>query len=302
MTRWLWTSPDGAVTDLSAWSSSTYVVADGTSGHLAPGYEFAAQGFAGVDGEQLQQVTALPAQPVLGIDLVGDGTATSVRDRVRALAHAMRPRRGIGRLTAVADDGAERVLPCYYRKGLESGTYHDARYRAALEFWSPHPWWRGAPFTWGYGLAAAAPFFPIPPVKLSATTIAGAATVDLSDTDAPTPPRWTVTGPGSQLILQNTYDAVQPDGTLAPVTVSSTLTPPPGTVLVGDGQTITVDTRPGYQSVTRSDGADLFGWLGSDPVLWSLVDGVNEVSVLLTNAGAASRVDVVADRLYSGAL
>jgi hypothetical protein len=301
VTRWLWTAPDGSVTDLSAWSSSTYVLADGTTGQLAPAYEFESQAFAGVDGEELQQVTALPAAPALGIDLVGS-SGPELRQRVRSLAHVMRPRRGIGTLTAVGDDGTERRLPCYYRKGLESGTYVVTRYRTVLEFWSPSPWWRGRAFTWGYGLAPARAFFPIPPVTLSATTIEGAATVDLSDTDAPTYPRWTITGPGSSLILSNTYDAVQDDGTIETVTASSALTPPPGTLLVGDGQTITVDTRPGHQSVTRSDGANLFAWLGDDPALWPLVDGVNEVSVLLTNAGAASRVDVVADRLYSGAL
>jgi hypothetical protein len=301
MTRWLWSAPDGSVTDLSAWSVGTYVLDEGTTGQLAPEYEFATQGFAGVDGEQLQDVTALPASPTLALDLVASDGA-ELRQRLRTLAHVLRPRRGIGTLRAVADDGSERRLPCYYRKGLEQGTYRITRYRTALEFWAPSPWWRGSPLTAGYGLGAPVPFFPIPPVTLSSTTIAGSATFDLSDTDSPTSPVWTIKGPGSSLTLSNTYDAVQPDGSVAPVTVQSVLTPPAGQLLVGDGQTLTIDTRPSRQSVIRSDGANLFGWLGSDPALWPLVDGINNVSVLLTNVGASSRVDVVADRLYSGAL
>jgi hypothetical protein len=296
VTRWLWSAPDGSVTDLSAWSAGTYVIDDGTSGQLAPEYEFQSQGFAGVDGETLQQITAQPAAPTLAMDLVAsDGV--ELRNRVRALAHVLRPRAGMGTLRAVADDGTERRLPCYYRKGLESGTYRVTRYRTALQFWSPFPWWRGDPVTLDYGLAAPAPFFPVTPVRLSTTTIAGVATVDLSGTDAPTFPRWTVTGPGTQLTLSNTYTAVQLDGTVAPVTQSLVLNAP-----IGDGQVVAIDTRPSYQSVRRADGTNLFGSLASDPALWSLVDGVNSVSAVLTGAGPASRITCTADRLYSGAL
>jgi hypothetical protein len=296
VTRWLWTAANGTVTDLSAWSQGTYVVGDGTSGHLAPTYGFVTDEISGVDGEQLQQVTAQGAAPVLAMDFVAsDGV--ELRQRLRNLAHVLRPRAGLGRLTAVADDGSARSLPCYYRKGLESGTYRVTRYRAALEFWSPSPWWRGESVPVGYGLAAPSPFFPILPIVLSPSTILGETLVDLSDTDAPTWPTWTVTGPGSQLTLSNTYDRVQDDGTVTAVTQSLVLNTP-----IGDGQTVTIDSRPGRQSVTRSDGVSLFSSLGSDPALFPLVDGVNTVRAVLTNAGAASRIAGVADRLYSGAL
>lgn len=296
MTRWLWTAANGTITDLSAWSSGTYVVGDGTGGHLAPTYNFATQQTAGVDGEQLEQVTAQAAAPTLAVDLVASDGA-ELRTRLRALAHALRPRAGLGKLTAVADDGTARSLPCYYRKGLESGTYRVTRYRAALEFWAPSPWWRGSPVTVGYGLAAPTTFFPILPMVLSASTITGQTTVDLSDTDAPTYPVWTVTGPGSQLSLSNTYPDVQDDGTVTTVTQSLILNS-----TIGDGQTVTIDARPGRQSVVRSDGVSLFTALGSDPALFPLVDAVNTLSAVLTNAGPASRIAGAADRLYSGAL
>jgi hypothetical protein len=284
VTRWLWTAANGTVTDLSAWSSGTYVLADGTSGQLAPEYEFATQAFAGVDGAQLQQVIPQPRTTVLGIDLVAsDGN--ELRQRVRALAHTLRPRAGIGTLTAVGDDGTSRTLPCYYRKGLEAGTYRVTRYRTALEFWAPSPWWRGQQLTVPWSLAAPTQFFPILPIRLSASTISGAVTVDLSDTDAPTYPTWTITGPGEQLTLRN-------DTTGASLVLNSP---------IGDGQTVTIQTRPGYQAVTRG-GVSLFTELGSDPAMWPLIDGVNVVSALLTNTGPASRIELVADRLYSGAL
>jgi hypothetical protein len=295
MTRWLWSGADGVVTDLSAWSAGSYVL-DGITGHLAPTYEFATQQTAGVDGEQLQQVTPQAGSVVLPVDFVASDAA-ELRSRVRSLAHALRPRAGIGVLTAVADDGTARTLPCYYRKGLEAGRYNVARFRAALEFWAPSPWWRGDPVTVGYGLAAPTPFFPILPLVLSASTITGQTTIDLSATDAPTWPVWTVTGPGTQLTLSNTYTRPQDDGTVATVTSSLVLNS-----AIGDGQTVTIDSRPGRQSAVRSDGLSVFASLGSDPALFPLVDGVNTVRAVLTNAGANSRISGVADRLYSGVL
>jgi hypothetical protein len=312
VTQWLWTAADGSTTDLSAWSANTYVVDTGTTGILAPEYEFATQSFAGIDGATVQQITAQPAAPVLGLDLVGSGTET-LAARVRALAHALRPRAGIGTLTAIGAGGVERRLRCYYRKGLESGVYRDQRYRTALEFWAPSSWWRGDVLRETWSLTAPAPFFPVPPVRLSATTLAGSRTVDLSGCDSPTFPLWIVTGPGSHLALSNSYTARQPDGTDATVTLDLDVTPPPGSPLLGDGQHLAIDTRPGRQSVRRvtlaadgrtvtSYGESLFGWVGTDPAMWPLVDGVNEVTATLGGAGAASRITLEADRLYSGAL
>lgn len=303
MTRWLWTAADGSVTDLSEWSAGTYVLDEGTSGELAPEYEFATQSFAGQDGEDLQAISVAARTTSLGMDLVAsDGT--ELRQRVRRLAHVLRPRAGIGTLTAQNEDGTERRLPCYYRKGLDSGRYRVTRYRCVLEFWAPRPWWRGEVLRRSYGLAAPSPFFPIPPVVLAATTIEGAATIDLGDTDAPTYGRWLIRGPGAQLTLRNR-------ATLGATTTSSelVLTPPGG---FGDGQWVLIDTRPGRQQVRRVTvapdmrtvlevGANLFGALGSNPALWPLVDGTNKVEALLTGAGPASRIDLEADRLYSGA-
>jgi hypothetical protein len=283
VTGWSWIDPSGAVTALSD-GATIYVLADGTSGELAPEYTFASQQFAGVDGALLQQITANPRTVTLAVDMLAADEPT-LRGRVRGLAHTLRPRAGAGTLQAAADDGTTRTLPCYYSKGLEAGVYRANRFRAALEFWAPSPWWRGTPLTYTYSLAAPTAFFPIPPVSLSATSISGAATFDLSDTDSPTYPLWTVTGPGSQLTLTNNTSGL-----------SLVLN-----AAIGDGRTVTIDTRPGFQSVKRDDGSNLFGSLGSDPALWPLLDGVNVVTATLTNAGANSRIALSADRLYSGA-
>src|SRR3954465_4091658 len=115
--RWLWAGANGVVTDLTAWSAGSYVLGDGIPGQVAPTYDFATRQTAGVAGEQLDQVTPQAGGLALPIDFVASDGA-ELRARLRALTHALRPRAGLGKLTAVADDGTARVLPCYYRKGL----------------------------------------------------------------------------------------------------------------------------------------------------------------------------------------
>jgi hypothetical protein len=295
VTRWLWTDAAGAVTDLSAWGAGSYILGEGLTGHLAPSYEFTTQSYAGADGQAVQQITAAPSTPVLPLQYEGTSYADAAA-KARALGRALRPKAGMGTLAAVADDGTTRTLPCFYRSGLEAAQIRGHRLRAALQFWAPSPWWRGTPFAYTWALAAASAFFPILPMVLSASTISGAVTVDLSDCDAPTYPRWVVTGPGSQLILAN-------DTTGASLVLNAT---------IGDGQSVAIDTRPGQQFVKQATlnpdgtvaavGASLFGSLSSDPALWPLLDGSQSVRAVLTNAGAASRIAVTADRLYSGAL
>jgi hypothetical protein len=188
---------------------------------------------------------------VLPLDFVASDGA-ELRARVRALTHALRPRAGLGNLTAVADDGTARVLPCYYRKGLEAGTYRVTRFRAALEFWAPVAVVAREPRVVGYGLAAPTPFFPILPIVLSASTITGATTVDLSDTDSPTYPVWTITGPGTQLTLSNSYAGRTTARRAARSRVPR--------AELGDRRRADRHDRhpPRQQTVTRGDGVSLF--------------------------------------------
>jgi hypothetical protein len=285
VTQWLWTAANGTVTDLSAWSEGTYVVAEGTTGQLAPAYEFVTQQTAGVEGAQLELVAPQAAVPMLGLDLVASDE-TELRARLRHLAHVLRPRAGLGKLTAVAADGTARSLPCYYRKGLESGQHRATRFRTVLEFWSPSPWWRGEQVTVEYGLAAPAPFFPILPLVLSTTTIAGETSIDLSDTDSPTWPVWKVTGPGSQLTLSNEYEQWQDDGTVETVTRSLVLTSG-----IGDGRMVLIDTRPGQQSVREAWEAGTLAErrrnLASDPSMTVVGSWGGSLSLLISTAWAA---------------
>ena len=310
MTRWVWTAASGLTTELNAWDLGNYVTVDGTDGVLAPEYEFTTQQLAGVDGADVQSITARPASPVLGLDMTASDPV-ELRSRLRALVHALAPRAGIGRLTAVADDGSARHVDCYYRKGLERGIPHAVRYRTVLEFWAPSPWWRGEPLTDEWSLAAPGVFFPILPLRLSASTIAGGRTFDLSDTDAPTYPTWTVTGPGTQLTLANDTTGAQ-----------LVLTPPGG---IGDGELVVIDTRPGWQSIRRGTrpstslaeqrrnlagnprAASLAGWLvtttGGSPTVSAISGGIgapNGITTATRGTFGAVPTSVAASVNYGG--
>jgi hypothetical protein len=97
-----------------------YVLADGTTGQVAPAYDFATQADAGVDGAVLQQVTPQAGRPNAGAGPRRVRRAELARPGPVADARAAPPRRA-GHLTAVADDGTVRTLPCYYRKGSRPG-------------------------------------------------------------------------------------------------------------------------------------------------------------------------------------
>lgn len=309
--QYLWTPADGGPSiDLSDEAAGYSVEADGTRGLRSLPYRFTTAQYAGVDGDEVLAIRAEANRPQLAMLLQADSEA-QLRTRARALVHAMRPKAGPGLLTVANETGERRRLRCYVEAGLEGDESEDTSmpdrwWKFLLKLYAPRPWWEGEQVNVDFGLAAPSNFFPFFPLVLSASTVQGQQTIDLSDTDAPTYPVWTVTGPGSSLVLRNTVTTIEfDDVTGEPVEKKSSRTIEITTVL-GDGQTLVIDTRPGRQIVYRGDlaegdaGWNLMDALSSDPALWPLVDGVNEVSALLTGAGPASRIRAVAPKLHAG--
>lgn len=279
--RLTWTSADGVtVIDFTDDAAGFAVLGDGTRGLRSPSYEVAALKFAGYDGEQVQAIRATAGSPTLGVLLQAAGP-DDYQARVRALVHAMRPKAGAGTLTASTPVGETRSLTCYCVGGLEGdestdGSLPGVWWKLALKLYAPDPWWYGDTQTVSVGLGAGQAFFPIFPLVLSPSSVQGQFTVDLSASDAPSFPVWTITGPGSGLVLTNqtTGQSLSLDATLLA------------------GESMTIDSRPGMQSVRKSDGTNLLPTVtaGTDPQLWPLIEGVNTVSAVLTGATSASRV------------
>jgi len=163
-------------------------------------------------------------------------------------------------------------------------TLDGAWWRLALKLYAPDPWWYGEQKSLDVGLGTGTAFFPIPPINLAPATVQGRFTVDLTDSDTLVYPQWVVTGPGSSLTLTNIT-------TGRVITVNAALT---------TGETMIIDTRPGLQSVRKADGVNLMGALDSDPALWPLIDGVNEISAALTGATTDSRIAGVWRPRYAG--
>lgn len=284
----VWSAADGATTVVLTDEAAGYrVLANGTTGLRSVTYEITASRYAGIDGSTVNAVRADPNEPTLGV-LVQANNETDFAARARGLVRAMRPKAGPGTLT-VTRNGVARSLACYCAGGLEGDESVDVTlpgrwWKMLLRFYAPDPWWYGAEQSFAVGLGAPVSFFPIPPVTLSSSTVQGEFTLDLSDADDVAFPLWTVTGPGTQLTLTNST-------TGRVIEVSADLSA---------GQTMTIDTRQGHQSVRRDDGTNLMGSLGSDPALWPLVDGENVISAQLLGATAESRIEAMYRVRYAG--
>lgn len=204
---------------------------------------------------------------------------SALRASLRSLTATFDPSRGDGKLRVTAPDSVQRELTCRYSGGLElserlgddSGPGWQevpALFRAVDPYWydtssTVQTFTSGTPQT----------FFPIFPIRLSSSTVFSSTAVDNTG-DVAAWPVWTITGPGTNLVLRN-------------LTTGKTLAM---TYTLAAGQTITVDTRPGAKTVTLNTGANLYQYLTSPPHLWSLRRGSNTVQVELSSVTSASSV------------
>lgn len=280
MTRqFTWVPADGStellLTDDDA--GGYQLKAGGTRGLNAPPYRSTRSVYAGQDGTTYDAVFAEERPISLGLQISG-ATVAQFRDRWRALARAFRPKAGDGTLRMVDEWGQAREIRCRYLSGLEGdGEAYTSGVlgRAVVELIATDPWWVGDETTLGpVSLGVPANFFPVPPVAPSASSVQGQISVDLSDTDAPAFPVWTITGPGSNLSLTN-------------VTTGHSLAID---IALTAGQQLIIDTRPRVKSVRLATGVNAMPKVRGYPDLWPLVESVNDLSVMMTGATAASRI------------
>jgi hypothetical protein len=123
---------------------------------------------------------------------------------------------------------------------------------------------------------------PMPPVVLTPSTTLGTSTVRNTGY-GPAYPIWTITGPGVATLTNTT--------TGREFSLDVTLEA---------GEVITVDTRPTRQSALDQDGNDRWGDLvkSSPRDLWTLVPGVNTLSLELASAGEGSKIEMVYHRRW----
>ena len=209
------------------------------------------------------------------IPVVLPGPQTA-RDELRRWARALDPLKGEGTLTVVQGPYAGRQLTCAYEAGLDDyAEEYPMLGLTTLAFRAADPYWADATESSVVATidSTAYTWFPFLPLILGASDVFAQSTItNTGDVDAW--PVIKVAGPGTDLNVTN-----QTTGQSWQFTGS-----------ISGGSVLVVDHRPGHKSA-RLDGANVFGRLSDDSVLWPLVPGPNRVSIGFASASAASRVE-----------
>lgn len=282
----VWVEPDGTTRDLTAGVDTK--VLSGRVGAFMPPVAFVEDTVPLQPGARLREVRFRPREVDL-VMMAQAASASALRTLLRSSLHWFDPTRGEGTLRVQVDGGIERELRCRYAGGLELSESQRENGRIwqkfVLTLRAVDPFWYGRnAIVATYLAATGGSFFPILPLRLASSTIfADAIVTNAGDVEAW--PVWTITGPGSGLVLSNQTTNKRLALTQA---------------LLG-GETVTIDTRPGQKTVRKNDGANLFGSLSSDSSLWSLQVGDNSIRVELSGSTTASSVVLSYYTRYLGA-
>lgn len=205
-------------------------------------------------------------------------TEPALRTLLRNTMYTNDPTRGEGIIRVTSPGGDVREIGCRYQSGLEfdesPGSSGPTMQQADVTFKAYDPYWRDpSDTTQSFTIGNAPLFFPIFPIRLTASQIAVDDTV-INNGDVPAWPVWVITGPGSVISLQN-------------------LTTGRSTVLqstvLGAGESVTIDTRPSGiyptgKTILRQDDVSLFGDQSNTSALWELAVGNNAVRLAMSGA------------------
>jgi phage-related protein len=97
-------------------------------------------------------------------------------------------------------------------------------------------------------------------------------------------PLWTIVGPAVNPTLTNNTT-----GKSIALTISLTV-----------GQSLTIDTRPGFKTITRENGSNQFSAASPASSLWSLARGLNTITLSVTGSSGASQLQLQYKQRYEG--
>jgi phage-related protein len=264
-----WVDPFGGQTVLDVdWNAK---------GRFMPPPRFVTSQVPSQPGERLREVTHGPKKFTVRL-VITAATEPLLRQAERDLVDAMDPTQGDGIFRVQSPLGDVREIPCRYMEGLdlEEGTENSGltMQKADVTFYAADPYWRASSdISFNYNVGVTPTFFPIFPIRLTASQIAVDASV-LNDGSVNSWPVWTIVGPGSVITLRNLTT-----GKLLKLT-STTL---------GTGETVIVDTRPGVKTIRKSDGTSLWSDIDlSVSSMWPLAKGNNAVRLEMSGAVAGA--------------
>lgn len=281
-----WELPRTGAAILLPTSNNVLFAERGTTGRFGPPFEMIERDIG--YGASLKKIKVKPREIAIPLIVQNEESKAYVRSVMRILmGNYFNPVRegagqdnrgpGVGALVFTTPDGTQRRLYCVYAGGMESvrdeeGTFH----RLVLIFRAHDPFWYAVdptvvPFTGG----ATTNFFPFFPMRVSASQIFGDVSVT-NDGDVETWPVWTITGPGSGLVIRNLTT-----GKLISITRT-----------FGAGEGATIDTRPGRKTVKTHAGVNLYPNMSADSSLFPLTTVFNTLRVEFNGTDANSKVEL----------
>jgi hypothetical protein len=264
------------------------MIQPGASGLDMPPFELHTDDSPNLDGSIYRGSRAAARQILLPLFVYGVDRQGLISFK-RRLANALNPKNGYCVLKFVEQDGAVRTLQCYYVSGMEGNESVDASgfswVSYGIQLTAVDPWFYGDTeevANWSFGTPLpflGSPFFP---VRLSSGTPASGQLIVTNPGDIEAWPVWTITGP------LKSFTFTGPDGS------SSWGIPaqPGGVDCLANGRTLTVDTRPGYKTITDDQGTNYFPLLSANPVLWSVPAGTSTVQATLVAGSGIPSVKV----------
>jgi|GEM_PF-1393276 len=221
--------------------------------------------------------------------LIKAATPAAMEAEIDTIVSLLNPKHGDLTLTVTREDGGQRYLKCRYLSGLEGDYGEDAygvnwqRFTLNLQATDPY-WYASTPTTKTYVCEPAGRFFPAEsdtsgtffPMHLSASAVVVTETIE-NDGDGNAWPIWTITGPGSELVMRNEYAGYNQELEKWE-TIRKTLSL---NVDLNEGDVIKIDTRPGRKTIILNNETDLFAKISETSALWPLVEGDNYIQIEL---------------------
>lgn len=271
---WLWTSPSGETAELC--DLVNFFVTRAPRGGKMPPFRVETTSLPDGTGEQLDGARISARTLDVPLRILGEDLA-DVETLSAQLARYLSPMSGNGSLQVTRANGNVRVLACSYVGGLDGAVLDGiAAIKATLQFKAADPYWySAAPKTGSQEQqTGGAGWFPIFPLRVSASTVFANVEI-VNNGDDVAWPIWTITGPGSTLILRNmtTGEELGVDCDLAA------------------GEQLIIDTRPGKKTIEDGSGINLFNLIVSGKMaLWSLERNTNSIDIYLDGATVDSLI------------
>lgn len=209
----------------------------------------------------------------------------------RAITKAMNPLLGEGKLRVTSNDGVVRFLECRYVAGLEgmdsAGKANEEWMMSTISFRALNPFWQGVLVEDAYVVGGSTgeffknPFFPM--VLTSSAVIDQPLVNNAGDVRAW--PVFTITGPGENIALLN-------ETTGKMILLYG--------LILDTGETLIIDTRPGYKSLTMSNGENAWETFTDESELWSLEPGDNQLSIQVNAADGNTEIAMSFTPQYLG--